>query len=153
MGSVQFDGPAIADDVVAIGATACGVDVIGMLFIGIVLMGLETKFDNDLIGDCSNNASALVDCWSTLSPLVSVCSSLRSIFVNDVTMLRRLSNSSVDKSRSRCCSDATADDVDADVAVAVAVDDDADEAEPEVESRRPLPTGLLARVGHRLLLA
>lgn len=39
-------------------------DIRGMCLIDVVLMGLETKFDKDLMGDCSKStASAEEDVW------------------------------------------------------------------------------------------
>lgn len=33
-------------------------DILGMFLMAVVFMGLDTKFDKDLMGDCSNNAAA-----------------------------------------------------------------------------------------------
>lgn len=79
------------------------VDAVGMLFIGVALIGLDTRFDSDLMGDCSSNASEpakrlVTALFGTLSP---VCEAPLRIVVNDVTMLRKFSNSSLDNMRSR----------------------------------------------------
>lgn len=33
-------------------------DILGMFLMAVVFMGLDTRFDNDLIGDCSSNATS-----------------------------------------------------------------------------------------------
>lgn len=33
-------------------------DILGMFFIAVVFIGLDTKFDNDLMGDCSSNTAS-----------------------------------------------------------------------------------------------
>lgn len=62
------DGGVVNDDEAAI----------GMLFIGVVCIGLETRFDNDFIGDCSNVSAGSgrygkAINWSDFGDFVGVC--------------------------------------------------------------------------------
>lgn len=39
-------------------------DILGMLLMGVVLIGLDTRLESDFMGDCSNNAASEEGAWN-----------------------------------------------------------------------------------------
>lgn len=76
------------------GASPSAVLIAGMFFIGIVLIGFDTRFDNDFIGDCSSSEFASLP--------VTLALRFACIDDNELTIFLRLSKSSFDNIRSFC---------------------------------------------------